>query len=589
MTRLSIERPLTVLMGILTLVLMGAVAYTYLKVDRLPPLSFAVVFVDVIYGQAAAQDVEELVTKPIEDALAGVAGAATITSTSNEGRSRVRIQLVEGTNPDLATIDVERRIARIRNRLPSDAGDPIVRKADPNEQPIMNVALIGGALDELYDIATTQIAPALQSVPGVAAVDVTGGLQREVQVLVDSTRLSARNVSVQQVSTALAAANVTSTVGRYQQGGQLLNLRAIGRFQTAEQLRNLVIAQTPGGPVLLRDVATVEDGFKEQTRLQRLDGEDAVGIWVVKASDANALLVADGIAATLKRLEPLLPKGSEYQVRNDTSIFIRSSLDAIRLDLFLAVLLVDILRDGASRVNGRFLSGIPSRLTERAGVAPALAGSAWILALTALVGFPLGVGTALWLEEYAPDNRFRRFVETNISNLAGVPSIVYGILGLAVFVRALSLGRSVLSAALTLTLLVLPVIIIAAQEAIKAVPNSIRLGAYALGATRWEAIRHQVLPLALPGILTGTILAVSRAVGEAAPVIMVGALGFIAFVPDSPGDAFTVIPFQIYSWVSRPQAEWKELAAAASLVLLALLLTMNAAAIYLRNRFSRRY
>ena len=255
----------------------------------------------------------------------------------------------------------------------------------------------------------------------------------------------------------------------------------------------------------------------------------------------------------------------------------------------LAVLLVDILRDGASRLNGRFLTGIPSRLTERAGVAPALAGSAWILALTALVGFPLGVGTALWLEEYAPDNRFRRFVETNISNLAGVPSIVYGILGLAVFVRALSLGRSVLSAALTLTLLVLPVIIIGAQEAIKAVPNSIRLGAYALGATRWEAIRHQVLPLALPGILTGTILAVSRAVGEAAPVIMVGALGFIAFVPNSPGDAYTVIPFQIYSWVSRPQAEWKELAAAASLVLLALLLTMNAAAIYLRNRFSRRY
>ncbi|MGD8277272.1 MAG: phosphate ABC transporter permease PstA [Gemmatimonadota bacterium] len=257
--------------------------------------------------------------------------------------------------------------------------------------------------------------------------------------------------------------------------------------------------------------------------------------------------------------------------------------------VMLAVLLVDIFRAGAGRLTGTFLEGIPSRFPNRAGVKPALVGSAWILVLTGLIGFPLGVGTAIWLEEYAPVSRFKRIVETNIANLAGVPSIVYGILGLAVFVRALSLGRTVLSAALTLTLLVLPVIIIAAQEAIKAVPNSIRLGAYALGATRWEAIRHQVLPLALPGILTGTILAVSRAVGEAAPVIMVGALGFIAFVPWSPNDAFTVIPYQIYSWVARPQAEWKDLAAAAGIVLLALLLTMNAAAIYLRNRFSRRY
>lgn len=255
----------------------------------------------------------------------------------------------------------------------------------------------------------------------------------------------------------------------------------------------------------------------------------------------------------------------------------------------LAVLLVDVFRAGAGRLTGTFLDGIPSRFPDRAGIKPALVGSAWVLVLTGLIGFPLGVGTAIWLEEYAPESRFKRIVETNIANLAGVPSIVYGILGLAVFVRALSLGRTVLSASLTLTLLVLPVIIIAAQEAIKAVPNSIRLGAYALGATRWEAIRHQVLPLALPGIMTGTILAVSRAVGEAAPVIMVGALGFIAFVPWSPTDKFTVIPFQIYSWVARPQAEWKDLAAAAGIVLLALLLTMNAAAIYLRNRFSRRY
>jgi phosphate transport system permease protein len=204
------------------------------------------------------------------------------------------------------------------------------------------------------------------------------------------------------------------------------------------------------------------------------------------------------------------------------------------------------------------------------------------------VSFPLGVGTAVWLEEYAPNNRLTRVIETNIANLAGVPSIVYGILGLAVFVRAMALGRSILSAALTLSLLVLPVIIIAAQEAIRAVPNSVRLGAYALGATRWEAIRHHVLPMSLPGILTGMILALSRAVGEAAPVILVGALGFIAFAPGKPTDPFTVIPFQIYSWISRPQVEFHDLAAAAGIVLLALLLTMNAAAIYLRNRYTRK-
>jgi phosphate transport system permease protein len=256
--------------------------------------------------------------------------------------------------------------------------------------------------------------------------------------------------------------------------------------------------------------------------------------------------------------------------------------------LVLVTLLVDIFSDGWSRLTGSFLNGFPSRFPNRAGVKPALLGSAWVLGLTGLVAFPLGVGTAIWLEEYAPDNRFTRIVETNIANLAGVPSIVYGILGLALFVRAFAIGRSVLAAAMTLALLILPVIIIASQEAIRAVPGSIRLGAYALGATRWEAIRHQVLPLALPGILTGTILALSRAIGEAAPVIMVGALGFLAFVPTDPLDSFTVIPFQIYNWVSRPQPEFHELAAAASIVLLALLLTMNGAAIWLRNRHYRK-
>jgi phosphate transport system permease protein len=255
----------------------------------------------------------------------------------------------------------------------------------------------------------------------------------------------------------------------------------------------------------------------------------------------------------------------------------------------LAALLYDVIRVGGGRLSWDFLTGLPSRFAARAGMQPALVGSIWTLVLTGLFAFPLGVGTAVWLEEFAPASRLKTLIETNIANLAGVPSIVYGMLGLAVFVRYLALGRSILAGALTLALLILPVIIIASQEAIKAVPSSIRLGAYALGATQWEAIRHHVLPLALPGILTGTILALSRAIGEAAPLIVVGALAFVPFVPTSPMDPFTVVPIQIFNWIARPQAEFHELAAAASIVLLVLLLSMNAVAIVLRNKYSRRH
>jgi phosphate transport system permease protein len=254
----------------------------------------------------------------------------------------------------------------------------------------------------------------------------------------------------------------------------------------------------------------------------------------------------------------------------------------------LGVLLFDVIRTGGGRLSWEFLNGFPSRFPARAGMKPALIGSIWTLVLTGAIAFPLGVGTAVWLEEYAPASRLKSVIETNIANLAGVPSIVYGMLGLAVFVRHLALGRSILAGALTLMLLILPVIIIASQEAIKAVTGSIRLGAYALGATRWETIRHHVFPLALPGILTGTILALSRAIGEAAPLIVVGALAFVPFVPNSPMDPFTVVPIQIFNWIARPQAEFRQLAAAASIVLLVLLLSMNAAAILLRNRYSRR-
>ena len=254
----------------------------------------------------------------------------------------------------------------------------------------------------------------------------------------------------------------------------------------------------------------------------------------------------------------------------------------------LGVLLTDVMLDGFPRLGIDFLNSFASRFPERAGVKAALAGSVWILGLTALLSFPVSVAAAIYLEEYAPKGWLTKLIQTNIANLAGVPSIVYGILGLALFVRALNLERSLLSGALTLSLLVMPVIIMASQEAIRAVPHTIREAAYGLGATRWQVIQHQVLPMAVPGILTGTILALSRAVGETAPLIMVGAVGFVAFTPSGVLDQFTVLPLQIYNWISRPQDEFRELAAAGIIVLLILLLTMNAVAILLRNRYQSR-
>lgn len=253
----------------------------------------------------------------------------------------------------------------------------------------------------------------------------------------------------------------------------------------------------------------------------------------------------------------------------------------------LVVLLVDVTATGIELLSWEFLTSYPSRIPARAGVRSAVLGTLWMMGLVAVFSFPLGVGTAIYLEDYAPRNWLTRLLQTNIANLAGVPSIVYGILGLAVFVRFFALGRSVVAGALTLALLILPVVIISAQEAIRAVPGSLRNAAYGLGATRWQVIRHQVLPLAMPGILTGTILSLSRAIGETAPLIMIGALTFIAFDPRSPLDPFTVLPIQIFNWTARPQAEFHDLAAAAIVVLLIVLLLMNAAAIFLRNKYRK--
>jgi phosphate transport system permease protein len=254
----------------------------------------------------------------------------------------------------------------------------------------------------------------------------------------------------------------------------------------------------------------------------------------------------------------------------------------------LLILLVDILLKGLGWVDWNFLTGTPSRRAERAGIMPAFFGTLWLILITAPVTFFVGLGTAIYMEEYSKRNWFHRVIETNISNLAGVPSIVYGLLGLTLFVRLLGLERSILAGALTMSLLVLPIVIVASQEAIRAVPNFRRHASYALGATRWQTIRNVVLPSAMPGILTGTILALSRAIGETAPLIVVGAVTFIAKAPTSPFDSFTVLPIQIFDWTSRPQEEFHSIAAAAIIVLLVMLLSMNAAAIYLRNKFQNR-
>lgn len=255
--------------------------------------------------------------------------------------------------------------------------------------------------------------------------------------------------------------------------------------------------------------------------------------------------------------------------------------------VILAVLLFHVTREGIRWIDLQFLTEFPSRFPDQAGIKSALWGTIWLITLTAGISIPVGVAAAIHLEEFSPKDRLSQLIEVNIGNLAGVPSIVYGILGLVLFVRFLALGRSVLAGSLTMTLLILPVIIIAAREALRAVPDSIRQAAFALGATRWQAVRSQVLPVALPGILTGVILALSRAIGETAPLVMIGALTYVAFVPEGPMDAFTALPIQIFNWASRPQEDFHQLAAAGIIVLLVTLLLMNATAVWIRQRAER--
>jgi phosphate transport system permease protein len=293
------------------------------------------------------------------------------------------------------------------------------------------------------------------------------------------------------------------------------------------------------------------------------------------------------VALSESRQIPPQPRARAVQ-----SVAFRAVLGACLLFgvVALGTLLVDIVTTGLPRLNAQLFTAFPSPSPRRAGAESAIMGTLWVITFTALFTVPVGVGTALYLEEYADERRwYNRLLAVNIQNLAAVPSIIYGILALGFLVRGIGFGPTVLAGSLALTLLVLPIVILSAREALRAVPQSIRQGALALGATQWQTIWRQVLPSAVPGIATGTILALSRAIGEAAPLLLVSGITFITFNPTGVQSRFTVLPLQIYSWVSRPQAEFAVLAAAGIMVLLGILLLLNSAAIILRNKFQKRW
>jgi phosphate transport system permease protein len=288
--------------------------------------------------------------------------------------------------------------------------------------------------------------------------------------------------------------------------------------------------------------------------------------------------------AAVKRYRPRLAWRQRLS-RVWTWVFLASTALAIVL---LGMLLVSILRPGLPWLSWHLVTNMPSRFPEQAGMNSALWGSLWVVLGSAVMSFILGLGTAIYLEEYAEKNRWTAFIQTNISNLAGVPSIVYGLLGLVIFVDALNMGRSLIAGVLTMGLLILPVVVISSREAIRAVPPSLREAAYGVGATKWQTVRHHVLPAAFPGIMTGVILSMSRAIGETAPLLVVGGASQVLFRPESLTDPFMVMPLQIFNWTGRPQEEFEQLAAAAIIVLMIVLLLMNSVAIALRQHFSKK-
>ena len=257
--------------------------------------------------------------------------------------------------------------------------------------------------------------------------------------------------------------------------------------------------------------------------------------------------------------------------------------------VLLAIFIGSILVDGIQRIDWDFISNLPSRKADRAGIYTALMGSVWVLVLTTIIALPIGIAAAIYLEEYSKKNRFASILEVNISNLAGVPSIIYGLLGLEIFVRILQMGSSVLAGSFTLALLILPIVIVSTREALKAVPQSLRDASFALGASKWQTVSQQLLPASFGGILTGIILALSRAVGETAPLIVIGAMAYVPFAPTSPMDDFSVLPIQIFNWISRPQHGFEVNAAAAIIILLLITFVMNGIAVYFRNKWQKKF
>jgi HAE1 family hydrophobic/amphiphilic exporter-1 len=344
LTRLAIHRPLTVLMGILALVLMGGVAHTYLRVDRLPPVTIGVVSVSSSLPNASAQNVELLVTEPIENAISGISGVDNVTSSSSQGSASVTVQLADGYDPTQADLDIQQAMGPVARRLPANATAPVVRKLDPNASPIMDIAFTGAPLDQLYDVASNEIQPDLQSVPGVGQVNISGGLQREIEVQVDYTKLAAYGVSMAQVNTALTNANVAVPSGSVPVGTQIINVVPQGLFKSIQDIQGVLISDSPtSGPITVGNVANVVQTYKQQSNLQRLNGQDAVGLSITPNSDANTVQVADALRTELKRLQPLLPSGTSVTVTNDQSLFTRASLDSIQHDLALAVIMVAVV------------------------------------------------------------------------------------------------------------------------------------------------------------------------------------------------------------------------------------------------------
>jgi HAE1 family hydrophobic/amphiphilic exporter-1 len=360
LTRLAITRPLAILMLIVSLVLMGAVSFTRMKVDRFPNISFPAVFVSIGYTGAAPSDMEELVTKPVENVLSGLPGIDTISSTSAEGISRINVRFVEGTDTNQAALDVDRKISSVRRRLPTDIDAPSITKADISAIPVMNIALSstkGRSLSELYDIGNDTVLPRLQSVDGVADVQLVGGLQREIQVQIKPDSLRAYGISLTTVQTALQRENVSTPSGRLDEGQASQSVRAQAAIRTPEDLKRLIVvgpgttgagangatATTNGRIIRLQDVAQVVDGYANQTRIQRFNGKEAVGFILTKQADANSIQAADNIKAAVASLQRALPADVTMTITSDSSIFTRHSLDSVIFDLQLAVVLTGVV------------------------------------------------------------------------------------------------------------------------------------------------------------------------------------------------------------------------------------------------------